>query len=131
MNKFLILDDLTPSKPEDLDKMKKWYSKYDKFVTQEMRDDDVYSSHYEFYAEGTKKPYEVVYLNDSPLRKAERKLAGISELVKCKRCNTYHDDPEHWCGSVALVPQKDIPITWWYHCRPAWMWPHMNGLKDG
>jgi len=33
--------------------------------------------------------------------------------------------------SKALVLLKDIPITWWYHCRPKEYWPHMTGLKNG
>lgn len=31
------------------------------------------------------------------------------ELTQCPRCQTYTDDPEHWCGSVALVRWKDTP----------------------
>lgn len=33
-------------------------------------------------------------------------LAGIKELKQCERCEVYHDDPKHSCGSVALVHNK-------------------------
>ena len=80
-------------------------------LTQEMKDDCVYPDHI--------------------LDKDKLYTLYAQELYQCARCETYTDDPAHWCGSVALVLLKDIPITWWYHCRPKEYWPHMTGLKDG
>ncbi len=45
------------------------------------------------------------------------------ELLQCLKCQVYHDDPEHWCGSVALCPIRHTPQQWrlihktrrWYH----------------
>jgi len=28
------------------------------------------------------------------------------ELKQCERCEVYHNDPEHYCGGVALVHFK-------------------------
>lgn len=35
------------------------------------------------------------------------------EIPQCPRCEIYTDDPEHYCGRVALVSYWDGP-TFWY-----------------
>ena len=37
------------------------------------------------------------------------------ELTQCPRCKIYTDDPEHWCGSVAVVRYWDTPDRWRNH----------------
>jgi len=42
--------------------------------------------------------------DDCVYNKDERFVHEVTpELPQCPRCNLYTDDPEHYCGSVALV----------------------------
>ncbi len=41
-------------------------------------------------------------------------IAATPELSQCQRCWVYTNDPEHYCGSVALVTGADGPRVWKY-----------------
>ena len=65
------------------------FGKYAEHITQEMRNDDVYSSH--------------------------NQVAATEELPQCSRCGVYTNDPEHYCGSVALVHYNFSPQFWRFY----------------
>jgi len=62
------------------------HERYKNLITQEMRDDCVYFG----------------------------QKATAKEIPQCPCCKLYTDDPEHWCGSVALVTGADGPRVWKY-----------------
>jgi len=59
----------------------------------------------EMYSGNVRKPFEMLGGKDI-----------TPELPQCPRCGTYTDDPEHYCGSVALVKIIETPHNW------SWIW---------
>lgn len=55
-------------------------------------------------------------------------VAATPELLQCPSCSVYHADPEHYCGSVAMVRMENNPIfsiCWWYAMiKPNNFWPN-------
>lgn len=58
--------------------------------------------------------------------------AALAEMTLCPRCQVYHDDPEHWCGSVALVlfASKDRPQFWRTYFWAERAWYLMTSIHD-
>ena len=82
-----------------IEDFRKWREKY---WTQEMGDDVVY----DFKSpEGFLDRWGIL----NPHKYTTK------ELAQCPRCQLYTDDPEHWCGSVALVPIYDTPLYWTFY----------------
>ena len=71
-----------------------------------------------------------VYLNDSPLRTAERATAGVKELVLCEKCGVYIDHLEHWCGGMALACRGRYTYRGWRHYwkKIFWVWRYSTPL---
>jgi len=61
---------------------------------------------------------------DSDLNEAVDVDLMASEIPQCPRCQLYTDDPEHYCGSVALVVKEDTPQAW----RDHWTFYFFRGF---
>jgi len=85
-----------------------WEEWKEKYWTQEMRDDVVY----DFPApKGFEDRYRVEEMLELDIEKTKNWYHKhfTPELTQCPKCEVYTDNPEHWCGSVALVVEEDTP----------------------